>query len=101
MIDELFIAIEKYTKVTAEQIKGRKRQRSSVYARMYFAYIMKNYNTYTLSSIGDIINKDHTTIMYYLQAVEDMIYCDKISNKFSITETIINKIKKEIGIINE
>ena len=101
MIEELFDAVEKHTQVSKEQLKSKKRQRDLVFARMYFAFILRNYTNYTLFKIGKILCKDHSTILHYLNAIEDMIACEKITNKHSMTEITINKILTELETINE
>jgi chromosomal replication initiation ATPase DnaA len=54
--------------MTDEDIKGRNKQRSYTEARVICSMIIKkHYPELSLSQIGAIVGKDHSTIVYHLQ----------------------------------
>ena len=68
------------------------RLHEDVVCRMYIAYILKQ-DGYFYSEIGSVLGKNHSTICYLVQAVNDMlslplIYQDEVSKLNEIQSTL-------------
>ncbi len=80
------ISIENIKKLVAdhfslpvEKLQGKTRKRDVVIARQLSMYLAKNYTTSSLKNIGQKFgNRDHSTVIYSLQAVRDMMDTDLI-----------------------
>lgn len=56
-------------------IKSRKRD--VVMARAVYYWVAKNTTSHSLTTIGEFVNKDHATVIYSLNSIEDWILYDK------------------------
>lgn len=81
-----------YFEVPMEMIKSKTRKREIVQARQISMYLAKNYTKSSLKSIGmHFGGRDHSTVIYACQTVDDLIETDK---KFrSYVADIQKKIK--------
>ena len=93
------ISIEIIQRVTAEKyhlspndLKGKKRTQSIVYPRQLAMYICREITEYTTTEIGqDFGVRDHTTVMYSCQRIEDLIKTDPSVD--STVQSLIRDIK--------
>ena len=93
------ISIEIIQRVTAEKyhlspndLKGKKRTQSIVYPRQLAMYICREITEYTTTEIGqDFGGRDHTTVMYSCQRIEDLIRTDPSVD--STIQSLIRDIK--------
>lgn len=63
--------------VTEEELKSRVRKRRIVEARQVCMYLLKKKTKLTLKAIGDLFDRDHTTVMHSDQTVKDLMAIDK------------------------
>ena len=93
------ISIDIIQRVTAEKyhlspndLKGKKRTQSIVYPRQLAMYICREIAEYTTTEIGQNFGgRDHTTVMYSCQRVEDLIRLDPAVD--STIQSLIRDIK--------
>jgi chromosomal replication initiator protein len=93
------ISIEIIQRVTAEKyhlspndLKGKKRTQSIVYPRQLAMYICREITEYTTTEIGQAFGgRDHTTVMYSCQRIEDLIRTDPTVD--STVQSLIRDIK--------
>jgi len=93
------ISIEIIQRVTAEKfhlspndLKGKKRTQSIVYPRQLAMYICREITEYTTTEIGQNFGgRDHTTVMYSCQRIEDLIKTDPTID--STIQSLIRDIK--------
>jgi chromosomal replication initiator protein len=93
------ISVDIIQRVTAEKfhlspndLKGKKRTQSIVYPRQLAMYICREITEYTTTEIGqDFGGRDHTTVMYSCQRIEDLIRTDPSAD--SIIQSLIRDIK--------
>ena len=93
------ISIEIIQRVTAEKyhlspndLKGKKRTQSIVYPRQLAMYICREITEYTTTEIGqDFGGRDHTTVMYSCQRIEELIKADPSVD--STVQSLIRDIK--------
>ena len=74
--------------VSYEQMKSLNRKKERVMARQALCYILKYNTTLTLERIGQLINKDHATVLYSCKAVQD--YIDMNDKRFKVGWEKIN-----------
>ncbi len=76
-VDNIKKLVAEHFKVPVEKLHGKTRKRSIVIARQLSMYLAKNFTTNSLKSIGQNFgNRDHSTVIYSLQAVKDMMDTD-------------------------
>lgn len=71
-------AIGKVTGVTFEQIHMRKRTLELVTARQIYCFQMRDKLPWSLKNIGTSINRDHTTVIYAIEAYHNLYETDEI-----------------------
>lgn len=67
-----------YYGITLEELKGSSRKRSCVIPRQVVSYILREFFNYGLQQVGDIVKKNHATIIYNVQTVKDLMDFDNI-----------------------
>lgn len=90
IIDRIFAYAEKRYGVTRDEIKGKKRNAEIIAARHCVAYLIRKTTNLSLKSIAKMLNRDHTTIMNFIDSIEK-----KMQNEFSF-EKEINSIVSEL-----
>jgi chromosomal replication initiator protein len=68
--DEIIGAVGNYFNLKKEMILAKNREKEVVNARRIIMHIMKNDLGYTLSSIGKIFDKNHSTISHAIDSME-------------------------------
>jgi len=63
----------KYYSISSDDIKGPSRVKLFVTARQISMYLIRTLTNFSLSDIGDIFNRDHTTVMNGLRQIEKNI----------------------------
>jgi chromosomal replication initiator protein len=80
-----------YFEVPVEMVKSKTRKREIVQARQISMYLAKSHTKTSLKSIGAFFGgRDHSTVIYACQTVEDLIDTDK---KF---KTYVHDIQKKL-----
>lgn len=90
-----------FFEVTIEKIDGSRGGSGLAWARQVFCYCTKRYTFLTLKEIGELIHRDHTTIIHSIRTVQDntKIY-DEFRNQVAAVELIIDKrIDEEMAIL--
>lgn len=64
--------------VPEKVITARTRQREAVRARNIVMYLIKKYTDSSLSQIGAVVHRDHATVAYSLNAIEDLMSYDAV-----------------------
>jgi len=81
----------KFYGVKKEDIYSDKRTKTIALARQVSMYIIKELTNYSYPKIGSVIGKDHSTIIYAIKTVTNMMEKDE-AFKFNV-EGLINDIK--------
>ena len=86
--------------VSIEQLMGKKRDAYIVEARHIFCNISKKNNSnWTLARIGDLINKDHSTVIHSNKTCEKWkSYAGDFKDKYNLIESSLIKKNKDGGI---
>jgi len=77
--------------VDAKQLKGRSRKKTISEARRMAIYLSRKLTDASLGDIGDEFNRDHSTVVYAINAAESAVNTDKALN--DIVETIKKAVK--------
>lgn len=78
--------------VSYESIRSSSRKRALVYSRVALAYFLVFYADATTIKAGKIMNRDHSSIIYYIKDVYESLY------KYDgIFRTRIENIRAKIG----
>ena len=84
--DRIIKAVAEYYNVSAGDLRGRKRTKNIAWPRQMAMYIINKLCEFSMNEIGNEFGKDHTTVIYAIQKVEDSIKSD------AKLEPIIQKI---------
>jgi chromosomal replication initiation ATPase DnaA len=95
-IDFLIDRVCKIYEISIDQLKDNNNVRKIAEGRHTVFFILKNTTTMTLQEIADVLNKDHSSVIYALKKVDNYIYSnDKIfisRLRKVITQDELNKI---------
>ncbi len=91
LVDKIISVVAKKNGLRPEDLKSKKRQDHIAKARHIAIYIVRNMTSLPLQTIGQIFNRDHTTIMSSIEKVEIEIKTKK--NAHSEINALIKQIK--------
>ncbi len=92
LIEKILIAVSKNFDVSVEDIKSSKRHDSVVNARQVAIYIIREVTNLPLKKIGEIMGKNHATVMYSIEKCKENMMTKR---KFGANvNSIIAEIKK-------
>ena len=77
-IDDVQRAVADFFRLPIEAIKGKRRTNSIVFPRQIAMYICRKMTDFSLNDIGSRFgNRDHTTVLYACDKIEQMLNADK------------------------
>ncbi len=79
-IDKIFSAIFKKYSVSREDIKGKKRVKNITWARQIAIYLIREITELSFPDIGEIVDKDHSTVIYSNNTVAKKRTSDPLTN---------------------
>ena len=94
-IDRIIKAVAEYFNISSADIRGRKRTKNIAWPRQIAMYIINHLGEYSMNEIGNEFSKDHTTVIYAIQKVEDSIKSNPT------LEPLIQKIEANIQEASE
>lgn len=71
--EKIIEKVSDYYKIEVKDIKGKSRKRQFVKARFISMYLIRNSTTLKLKTIGDIVGRDHTTVLHSLQTIQNTL----------------------------
>lgn len=80
----------RFFQISPEDIKGTNRSNKIAYPRQIAMYLIQKLNGSTLKEIGEIMGKDHSTVIYGIKKIEDSIDSDEKTNEIieSLTKNL-------------
>jgi chromosomal replication initiator protein len=79
-------------RVSIDDLRSRSRKRSVSFPRQMAMYLTRKYTKKSLADIGDMYNRDHSTVLYAIKVItKDMSRETSIREQ---VELLCNKIKK-------
>jgi len=76
-MDLIHRSVSEFYVLSPEVLTGRQRTQEIARARQVAMYFAKIYTDFSLKSIGNYFNRDHSTVIHAIQAVENLIESDK------------------------
>lgn len=93
--DAMRIACQVYD-VTPDQVVSQNRRQHIVYARHLFCYLCRKHLQMTFAGIGNIVHRDHSTIINAVNIYTDLINYDRItSNNYEKALTLLGNYLQE------
>lgn len=89
-ITSLTKAIQSVLNVTIDDMRSASRRRNIVNARFIFSKILHDITGFSYSHIGQLINRDHATVLYHIKTCRQLIDIDKYF------KNMYNEVKKSI-----
>ena len=83
MNDKIIQTVCKTWNVSLGNVCGRSRKQDVVYTRMTIAYFLRQYTKLSMTEIGNLINRDHATIIHYLKACDSEFCFNKDFRNFA------------------
>jgi chromosomal replication initiation ATPase DnaA len=93
-IDDVLSIVAKNCCVTVNEITSRIRKREVIDARFIYIYMLRYEFYYGLKQIGNILGRDHTTIMHAVQTHRERYH--QYSDYKEVSDGIQEEIKKII-----
>lgn len=90
--EEILSIISEECKVDVEGILSRSRKKELVFGRFIFCSILKRYFCYSLKTIGNIIGRDHTTV---INAID--VFRERYILELNYRE-VADKVYERVGI---
>lgn len=72
-VDKIFETVSRKTGIPVDQIKGKKHNKEIANARHICVYLIRNLTSYSLPQIGQLLDRDHTTILSSERKVQKMM----------------------------
>jgi len=98
-IEHLKQSVCEVFQVQWKSITNKNRSRMIVMARQIFCYLLRDHSrSISFSNIGDILHRDHTTILYSVKTIEDAIFIkDPIVTDYldQVLEALLTKQKSD------
>ena len=94
-VDRIIKAVAEAFNISSSDIRGRKRTKNIAWPRQIAMYIINHMCEYSMNEIGNEFQKDHTTVIYAIQKVEDSIKSN------SMLEPLIQKIEASVKEASE
>ena len=79
-VDKIFAAVFKKYDVPKEEIKGKKRVKNITLARHVTIYLMREITELSFPDIGEIVEKDHSTVIHSYNLIVKKIASDPMTN---------------------
>lgn len=83
MNDKIIQTVCKTWNRSLDDVYGKSRKQDVVYTRMTIAYFLRQYTKLSTTEIGNLINRDHTTIIHYLKAYDSEFRFNKDFRNFA------------------
>ena len=89
-VDKIFSAVYDKYGVSKEEIKGKNRVKRITWARQVTIYLIREITELSFPDIGEIVDKDHSSVMYSYEQVGKKITSNPM------IELEINELNKDI-----
>jgi len=87
--------VSDYFSIPQEDLQSKTRKKEVVIARQIAMTLAKQYTKNSLATIGKFYNKDHSTVIYALQAIDNLLVIEP--NIKGMLEALKAKLKKRIS----
>jgi chromosomal replication initiator protein len=91
-LEMIITTIENLLDVERKKIFGKSRKKNVVLARQVFIYILKNDFGRSITEIGKLINRTHSTVIHSLKKIEKSISSNEDPSLSNIVNTVVEKV---------
>lgn len=93
--DAMRVACQVYD-VTPDQIVSHNRKQHIAYARHLFCYLCRKHLKMTFAGVGNILHRDHSSIINSVNVYTDLIHYDRITSQhYSKASTLLGDYLQE------
>ena len=92
LVERIIDAVAKEFDVTAEDLKSKKKTDNIARARHTAIYIIRNLTELSYKAIGEIFNRDHSTVINSIEKVN--INIKTVKNEKATIDRLIKKVKE-------
>ncbi len=71
--DRIITIVCNHLNVNVDHVKSKTRVKEYVYARHVTFYFLRKFTKLSLKTIGDMLNRDHTTVIHGLENLSDIM----------------------------
>ena len=71
LASDIINTVSNYYGISIEDIKGKCRKRKIVKPRQIIVYLLRTKAMMVLSDIGDVLNRDHTTMIHSITCIQN------------------------------
>lgn len=94
-VDRIIKAVAEAFNISSSDIRGKKRTKNIAWPRQVAMYIINHLGEYSMNEIGNEFSRDHTTVIYAIQKVEDSIKSNPM------LEPLIQKIEENLRVASD
>ncbi|TYB87239.1 MAG: chromosomal replication initiator protein DnaA [Kosmotoga sp.] len=91
-LEMIISTIENLLDVERKKIFGKSRKKNVVLARQIFIYVLKNEFGRSITEIGKLINRTHSTVIHSLKKIEKSVSSDSDSSVADIVNSVVEKV---------
>jgi chromosomal replication initiator protein len=91
-LEMIITTIENLLDVERKKIFGKSRKKNVVLARQVLIYILKNDFGRSITEIGKLINRTHSTVIHSLKKIEKSISSNEDPSLSNTVNTVVEKV---------
>ncbi|MGC9383244.1 MAG: chromosomal replication initiator protein DnaA [Kosmotogaceae bacterium] len=91
-LEMIISTIENLLDVERKKFFGKSRKKNVVLARQVFIYVLKNEFGRSITEIGKLINRTHSTVIHSLKKIEKSINSEEDTSVTDIVNTVVEKV---------
>lgn len=76
--EDIVAVVAQHYNVKLEEIKGHSRVNKISFCRQVIIFFLRRYTQMSLKEVGRMLNKDHTTAVYAVRRISDLMETDEI-----------------------
>ena len=96
--DNILKFVSDHLRISTDEMRGKARWRAIVEARQIFCYICRKLLPLSLRQIGNVINKDHATVLHSVKAIENRIFV--YPNEKTFIDNLMITVKEEVDFLD-
>lgn len=96
MTDKIIQAVCKMRQVTYNDAIGRYREKNLLFTRMTIAYFLRQYTSLSLTQIGCLLHRNHSTVSHYLATYEaEFLFNGEFRNFAKKIKEMLDDVSKD------
>ena len=95
LLNDILTNVSEVTEVDIDDIRGSSRRREYVMARQLYCILAHELTGTSLASVGSLINRDHSTVIYLITQFQHARYMDDFWSRFLMNT--YREVKERMG----